>query len=325
MNEQEIFSQIEINTTISPGDIAIAKTFILKNFRENPSDLLNEFLGSINAEKLDKFVIHASVDTAPQIEKVTTWIKWRIAFVEALWGLINSGYIIPFTQSITEVSANQSWTTVVSGSGGQSGGWSFEKFKYPIPSRIKLVPSISIQKASPLADADLYLADMDIPLLHEEIEDALRQAVLCFKGGLFLPALAMLGMAVEGGWIELGKALLEANIEHPQLTAEFKDRRLEELQSPYLSFLKKMERVEDLYRKQDIYKPISKESGYSHTSLAQVMSWSNVIRDSRNAIHFSTEAASSNTYDKVAALLLGVNQNFRIIYSIIKVAQEHPG
>jgi hypothetical protein len=276
----------------------------------------------MEVEELTKFVVHESVDPQPQIKQVCDRFKWQLAFAEGLWNLIYSGQIIANFESVYELPGNQSWTTVVPGSGGHSSGWDFHKAKYPLPIKIKLAPSVVNRRSSLLFDADLYLADIDIPDMNEKIREALVQSIDCFKIELYLPALAMLGMAVEGAWIELGSALIDVNIEHPKLSFEFREKHRENLSSPYSSFLRKMESVFDVYKNQDIYKPITKKSGYGHKSLNQVMSWSNVIRDSRNELHFNTRAASSNTYDKVAALILGVNQNFRIIYSITRSARE---
>jgi hypothetical protein len=60
----------------------------------------------------------------------------------------------------------------------------------------------------------------------------------------------------------------------------------------------------------------------SSSVVLTAINWSNVIRDSRNALHYGADAASRNTYEKVAALLLGANQNFRILYAIRRAATE---
>ena len=65
-----------------------------------------------------------------------------------------------------------------------------------------------------------------------------------------------------------------------------------------------------------------KSSGCRPTNLNSVALWADVVRDSRNAIHYGTEPSSPNNYEKVAVLLLGASQNLRILYAILKAARE---
>jgi len=56
--------------------------------------------------------------------------------------------------------------------------------------------------------------------------------------------------------------------------------------------------------------------------LREVINWSSVVRDSRNAVHYGADPATQNTYEKVAALLLGAVPNLRILYAIRQAAEE---
>jgi hypothetical protein len=322
MNEQEMRREISSRVSVTRQDIALAKTFILNNFNTESNKLLQRFLEHVQAHRLDKFVLHDSVPYEPQVKQVASFLSWRLAFDEALWSLIGEAIILPAGSNLFENEAHQEWTTVVRNSGGYSAGWRFEEYKIAFPQTIRLAPSLQGKAASPLSDSDLYLSELAIPDIPPDVEDALRQAVLCFRHELYLPAVAMLGMASEGSWIELGLSLLRANPADPNLTSDKRDKTLDLLTSPHSSVLQKMEGVMDLYRKQDVYGNVAKRSGYNHRTLATVLNWSNVIRDSRNALHYGADSASRNTYEKVAALLLGANQNLQIIYAIRRSAQE---
>jgi hypothetical protein len=131
----------------------------------------------------------------------------------------------------------------------------------------------------------------------------------------------MLGTASEGAWIELGLSLIKVASTSTALSKDALDKITEELKSPYTSVLQKLEAIAKLYERKDIFSEVMKQSGYNHRHLAQVLNWSNVIRDARNAIHYGAGAASENTYEKVAALLLGVPLNLRILYSIRRAAE----
>jgi hypothetical protein len=321
MNEQKIRQQIISLVVVTRQDIAIAKTFILNHFSPESSKLMRRFLEHVQAQSPDQFVVHESVDAEPQIRQVASFLSWRLAFSEALWGLIGQALIFPARSSFYEDEVYQQWTTVVRNSGGQSAGWRFDEYRVALPSTISLAPSLQGNKPSPLSDGDLYLTELGIPDLPSDVEDALRQAVLCFRQELYLPAVAMVGLASEGSWIELGLALLQANPTDGRLTPEKRQQTREQLTSPFTSILRKMEMIVDLYKRQDIYANVASKS-HKPQDLGIVLNWSNIVRDSRNALHYGTDPSSRNTYEKVAALLLGANQNLKVIYSVRRAAHE---
>ncbi|HUU08301.1 MAG TPA: hypothetical protein VMW61_02130, partial [Dehalococcoidales bacterium] len=67
---------------------------------------------------------------------------------------------------------------------------------------------------------------------------------------------------------------------------------------------------------------VAKQSGFNQRYLKEVLNWSNVVRDSRNAVHYGADPATQNTYEKVAALLLGAVPNLRTLYTIRQAAEE---
>jgi hypothetical protein len=173
-----------------------------------------------------------------------------------------------------------------------------------------------------LANSDLYIAEIEIPELHAEVEDALRQSVQCFSYELYVPCLAMLAKASEGAWLELGDSLLKAASDKTGLKTESREKIKVALDDPHKSILAKMEEILKLYNRQDIFKEIAEKSGVNYRSLEEVFIWSNVLCDSRNAVHYGADPATQNTYEKVAALLLGAVPNIRILYAIRCSAEE---
>ena len=322
MNEREACQAIQSRINVTRQDVVLAKAHILANFQNSTEGMLAKLLRDLHAQRPDRIVLHPSVETEPLVAQAAKAIAYQLAFGEAVWGLIGAGILIPTGTTLTRIDANIEWTTVVPGSGGTSSGWRFEEHDIRVPTEVRLAPSMKNRLPQPLSDPDLYLSDFEIHDLHADVEDALKQAVLCFRHELYVPCLAMLAKASEGAWVELGMSLLKVNPNHSGLKTERRSKIRETLESPYSSTLQKMEEVTQLYEKQDVFEGVAKKSGYSHRHLKGVLNWSNVVRDSRNAVHYGANPATQNTYEKVAALLLGAVPNIRIIYSIRQAAEE---
>ena len=85
---------------------------------------------------------------------------------------------------------------------------------------------------------------------------------------------------------------------------------------------KKIDDVISLYEHQDLFQSVAQRSGVKLQELRAIAIWSDVVRDSRNTIHFGVEPSVANTYEKVAALLIGAVPNLRVLYHLKKVADE---
>jgi len=322
MNSKEIENAISKGVSVSRQDVMLAKSFILSHFNRDSLEMLRRFLEHVEVKKLTEFVIHGSVPAEPQIKQVTDSFRWQLAFAEGVWGLLGAGLLLPCARDSRVIEARQAWTTVVPGTGGMSSGWHFAEFDVAIPAFFRLAPTISDPKKLALSDADLFIHELGTVEMAPDVEQALRQAVECFRNDLYLPCLVMLGMASEGAWVELGMSLLRVDPNHPSFTAEARKKIRDALSSPYTSVLAKMEKVVELYNRRDIYENVVKRCGQNQRRLNEVFNWSNVIRDSRNAIHYGSETAVRNSYEKVAALLLGAAQYLQILSLIKKGAEQ---
>ena len=168
----------------------------------------------------------------------------------------------------------------------------------------------------PLTDCDLYLKELRIENLHEEIERSLREAIHCFRFDLYLACLAMLGKAVEGAWLELGMSLA-LHIDD----AKKRDKYYEQLQSPFNGLAKKIKLVLEVYSKTPL-ESIRTKARVKVDVLNNVAFWSDSVRESRNNIHFGAEPPMENTYEKVATLLIGAVPNLSTLYRIKNVADK---
>ena len=90
------------------------------------------------------------------------------------------------------------------------------------------------------------------------------------------------------------------------------------MQDPFLSITKKIALVISAYEERSVFREIYKISGCAANELKRISVWADAVRDSRNAIHFGAAPAMENTYDKIAALLIGAVPSIKAIYSIIE-------
>ena len=211
------------------------------------------------------------------------------------------------------------WTTVVPGSGGQSGGWTFGEFSLHVPPHVELAPSHLHSTCQPLSDADLFLAELDVPDLAPEIETSLREAVRCFRHELYLACLAMLGRASEGAWIEVGCALAplitkRSGFDHKKV----QDRFL----NPFVGIGKKILDVLKLYEDAGLPKDVRESSNVRAQDLRNAVIWADAVRESRNSIHYGAVPAMSNCYEKVAALLMGAVPHYKLLYAVKRQAKQ---
>ena len=322
MHQGEAEQLLKSRINVTRQHVVVAKAYILKHFEASTLNMLKNLANDFQAQQPEKVVLDPSAPLEPQIDQAAKAIIWQLAFVEAIWSLIGLGILIPTHSNLHTITANQEWTTVVAGGGGHSAGWRFEEHKISIPVTVRIAPSLGNELPQPLSDPDLYLSDFEIEDLHAEVEEALRQAALCFRHELYVPCLAMLAKASEGSWIELGLSLLKVDPDNPSLNAAKRDKFRETLNSQYYSIVQKMDTIAQLYGRQDIFGEVAKRSGKNQRYLKEVLNWSDVVRDSRNAVHYGADPTTQNTYEKVAALLLGAVPNIRILYSIRQAAEE---
>ena len=313
MNPDEGLKLLESLILVTPQRVSLAKAFFLQNYQSDITSMINSFLKANETCVPDKIVIHPSVDSETEIRKAAEGISWTLAGCEAIWGLISSGLIIPASFNLHHMIGTLGWTTVVSGSGGQSSGWRLDHLSIPVPSAILLLHSGRNREHQSFSDPDLFLHMMNIPNIHTEVEESLREAVRCFRNELFLACLAMLGKASEGAWVELGRKLADSVPSDATINgAKVKER----LEDPNVGIGKKIAETLHLYERADVFKSLQKDSGVTIQDLRNAMIWSDGVRESRNSVHYGVYPSMPNTYEKVAALMIGAVPHLRLLYRI---------
>jgi hypothetical protein len=317
MNADQALKLLENQIRVTPQQVTIAKGHIINHFNPDASAVILSFLKSVEAAVPEKLVIHLTVDTEESIRSVAQTLSWTLAGCEAIWGLISSGLVFPASSDLRSLVPNVSWTTVVQGS-GSTGGLRLDHLFLPVPSSILLPPSISRGGRQTLSDPDLFLHSLEIPNIDKQVEESLRESVRCFKHELFLACLAMLGRASEGAWIELGLTLCAI----APSTAPINAKKIKEkLEDPFVGIGKKILETAQLYQRTDIFDDLHKACGVKPQDLNNVMVWADAVRESRNSVHYGAEPSMPNTYEKIAALLIGGVPHLRLLYRIRAVVK----
>jgi len=317
MNTDEARKRLQDQVRVTPQQVMIAKGYIINHFNANTSILISEFLKSIEAAAPEKLVIHLTVDTEESIKSVAQTLSWTLAGCEAIWGLISSGLLFPASSDLRSLVPNVSYTTVVRGS-GNSGEINLDHLSLPVPTSILLPPSLSKGERQTLSDPDLFLHSLEIPNIDKEVEESLRESMRCFKHELFLACLAMLGRASEGAWIELGLTLCAV----APSTAPINIKKIrEKLEDPFVGIGKKILETAQLYQRADIFDNLHRTCGVKPQDLNNVIVWADAVRESRNSVHYGAEPSMPNTYEKIAALLIGCVPHLRLLYRIRSAAK----
>jgi hypothetical protein len=319
MNPDEGLKLLESLILVTPQRVSIAKAFILQHFVSDTARLVQTLLQANEAIVPDQVVIHQSVDTEGTIRKAAEGLSWTLAGCEAIWGLISAGLLIPASYDLHGLIRNLGWTTVVPGSGGHSSGWQLEHLSLPIPRRVLLPRSLTNREQQPLSDPDLFLHSLNIPNIHQEVEESLREAVRCFRQEIYLGCLAMLGKASEGAWVELGLKLAKAVPSGAPVDGEKTKTRLED---PNVGIGKKIMDTLRLYERTDVFGAVHKTSGVTIQDLRNAVVWADAVRESRNSVHYGVQPSMPNTYEKVAALLIGAVPHLRLLYRIDTALDE---
>lgn len=163
-----------------------------------------------------------------------------------------------------------------------------------------------------LSSSDLYLLHLAAPGMHADLQSATKESVACFKQSLFGGACALLGKVSEGAWIELGESLLDR---FPAATVSQVIKQREVLENSQTGVMQKIYAVKVLLGREE-YKPLRDALGRFDGLLEQAIQWSDLVRGSRNAIHFGAIPPVPNTYESVAVLLLAAHQHLGLLYRI---------
>jgi hypothetical protein len=318
MDALQVFQQINDGVKLDQAKYIVAKQYLISSsIKVRTLDLqttVDQFLMACEASAPASIVINPQWDSTIDIQKAILSIGYKACFCEAVYSLIHAGLFIPEGNHIT-IETHIGYTSIRPGfrEGGSSAGWHFPLWNYDIPGRIRLSGFIQ-ETNSVIATPDLFLKQLNISNLNSEVQDALYDAIRCFRVELYTPCLAMLLKATEGAWTELGLSMIDSLPPDQQN----KHKKLkEEITSPYTSIAKIIKEVVKLYEKQDLFGGLRGKSGINLEKVRDAAEWSDRVRENRNAVHYGFSMDFPNNYEKVATILLGVPTHFKTIYGLI--------
>ena len=310
---EDALARVRASVRVTPQLVVLAKASVTRDCTGEAATQLGRFLEEVEARAPRSVLIHGSVDVDAQLAALAAYLSAQAAFAEAIWGLVGNGMLVPKSDRSFMPQLGVGYTTVVPGSGGQSGGWSFPQFEVPIPDRFALT-SVG-RDATFLTDSDLFLRNLRANL-DPVIAEALTDAVRCFKADLYLPATVMLGRAVEGLWIQLASALADAGRGNRAA-----DRLRADLDRGRMSFVALLADTTQLYADQTVFRDIAQASGVRLDDLRRIREWSEVVRGLRNYVHIEAATEVPITYEAVAALLLATGPTVRDLVSLVAFAR----
>lgn len=254
--------------------------------------------------KISLVGIEPSLPPKPVLES----IKYVRAFHEAVASLVQTGLIL----CASELQADEYTSLVfeVSAAGG------VETKKRSIAGSVPWIPkeiiiSSTLKEHSELYDRDLYLQTLNQPNINAQVAEFLADAVHCMQYELFRPGIVMLGAAVEGVWIELGR----------KVGSLLPSGRTRFSREPFLV------KIEDsrmgLAAKQDLicqafsHLPPGKQELWRRGELQDVRQFAAYLREDRNALHFNKKPVHKDSFTKTALLMLQTGSHVKRLYEVI--------
>lgn len=309
MEKEQLIAQIENLVHVTYQQVIFAKNYFLTEFNTdalNRADrhikthtMINKLLEASDARMPDYI---SNVDFEQKLKAVVKSIEWTIAGCEAIWSLFSANLLFPAKngEKLIVPINNLGYSFHMS---GHIIEW--KNLSIAIWEKIQFSRSISTEMQI-LSDPDLFLHTLNILNIHHDVEEALREAVRCFRHELYLASLTMLGRAVEGSWIEMGLKLANINSAGKSLEKILLDQ--------FVGIGKKINKICDFYGNTD--KTFRENVNVNINDLIFVSTWSDVVRDSRNSIHYGAISSIPNNYEKIASLLIGAVPYLRLLYKI---------
>lgn len=316
---EQVKQEITKNIIVTRQEIALATAFLLNLKRTDEYEsnaLIARFATERGHTKPGQVLIHPSVDIDSVIAQVAAYIVATIACAEAIWLLIHDGVLL-YRNSVTDTDMHIGWTTVVSGGSGQTGGWSLDDFRIQVPIKLSFTPSHRQTANEALTNPSLLVLLSKIHGADTEVVDAVQDSITCFRRNLFRATVVLLGKAMEGAWIELGVALANSV---PGGTSFNKTKFLEQMADDS-STIKKANEILRLYKNKEYIGNVMDKFGIPVSEIENILVWSEVLRDARNAIHFGVRPTIPNTYEKAAVLLLAGADHLSKMYQIKRSAE----
>ena len=283
MSPQEAADQIIEAVSVSREDICRAKGFILET-PESDTDALAEGWLKVQ-DAVAPTEVHLDAGAADDVlALLSKSCSLRMAFYQAIWELGSSADLLLGGQT-SMWGARATWRT-----DHGAGGLPLSRLVCPYPTNAWR-PPLPNQRPQ---DVDVFLNSLGAGL-HAGIREAIKQSLSCYRRGLYLPCLVMLGAGVEAAWIECGSAVAK----------KLGDARLEStVADPFVGLSRK---VAQTTRSLDSAqaKVLLRSAGVSKSRLDDAEVWTTALRGRRNALHWGNAKSFIAESADAEGLLLG--------------------
>jgi hypothetical protein len=282
MSYENVGQKVINLVSVTREDITRAKAWILKLTHGNTDTNVGQWISEQKVQER-KEVDPESADIEEVLANVARGWSLRMAFYQALFELSSTADIV-LTGNIGE------WSPSIGCKNSRGGGAiTTPKITCPAPGRFIRIP---LPTGIP-SDPDIFLEGVDCSNLHSGIHEAIEQALVCFRKGLYMPATAMLAAAAEATWTECGVAVAK-KLGDSKLEALFADQ--------YASISKK---VSELRKALEPAKVLLKSASLTIAKVNDAEVWTTVLRDRRNALHWGKAKSVVADHSETASLLMG--------------------
>lgn len=252
--------------------------------------------------------------STPELQAIAvqTWADFAshyIAGVEGVWRLLHEGHFLPMISGLNAVGIDFPWHTRNTRSG-----------LHPRPVDILQLPQNLIVAPSRLSADDrptlVTPEELLMPLIDgmadQEVIEAAKDSLECFRYRLYRPSIVLLGKVAEGAWIELTMSV----------AAKVGDTKTaDDVKAGHLQFRPIVRKCRDLMTRPDAVQLI-KGTGVRDQDIEIALVWTDTVRLARNAIHFGVKPEIPNTHDKAAVMLIAAVTHLRTLYTARQAVTE---
>ncbi len=292
MSDDEAAKRIGAAIAVTREDVVRAKRWISKSEnwsvaignRVQTDDLALRWLSQ---QKLSEpKVIRTNQAGDDELLSAARAYSARLAFYQAVLELVNA------TELVAAAIPGEWQPVADTDSGHHKGGIRLTQLRCFFPSSIARPPfSVS---GLPAKDPDVFLEGAGCDKLDPGIHEAIKQALECFQRALYMPATVMLAAAAEATWIVCGTAV----------AAKLGDASLDKIINDQFASISKKVAATSKALESATGKGLLKTAGVAVPKVAEAETWTTVLRDKRNALHWSKSGSFIADHAEAGTLLL---------------------
>lgn len=283
MSPEQAATVIQSAVVVTREDIARAKSWLLKSEMGQTHHLVERWLTE------QKLVVPREIDTdqpnaADLLLPVARAYSVRLAFYQAIWELVSTVELIAAgPPALWEASLTSRTSHYVN-------GIQLKMIRSWFPANIERPPFFT----APTTEIDVFLEGSGCEAIHLGIQEAIKQALECFRRGLFMPATVMLAAAAEATWTECGVAVA-AKLSDANLLVTVRDQ-----------FASISRKVADIQKAVESGpgKTLLKAAGQNLGKVNDVEVWTTALREKRNALHWSKARSFIADHSETGTLLM---------------------